>query len=300
MNLNQLNYFVSAAQLHSFTRAAEEHYISQTAITQQIRALEQSVGVQLFNREKRPVELTPAGEVFLIEAKAILERMDSAVSKARDAATGLVGSLRIGYIKGYERSDLSARLRRFHKSNPNILLTCFRCDTDALTAGLLGGSYDMVFTWDSADILQDPRIDRREVGRAPLMAVLYRRHPLAQRPSLRREDLKNERIIYMSPSHTGESRRDALLEERYFKAGYRPDIIAHSGDAESVLMMVDAEEGVSILPDYITGKLTNAENLVFVPMEGEKEYEAIYCAWKKADTNPALRRFVRENFDAVP
>lgn len=299
MNSNQLKYFVSAAQLHSFTRAANEHYISQTAITQQIRALEQSIGVQLFNREKRPVELTPAGAVFLIEAKAILERMEAAVSKTREAATGLVGSLKIGYIKGYERSGLSSWLRRFHKQNPNILISCFRCDTDTLAAGLLDGDYDMVFTWDSADILQNPQIANCQVESVPLVAVLYRRHPLAQRTSLRREDLKNEHIIYMSPGRAGVSRRDALFEERYLQAGYRPDIIAHSGDAESVLMMVDAEEGISILPDYITGKLTDTENLVFLPLEGDRELETIYCAWRRADSNPALHRFMSEVLSLV-
>ena len=75
MNQNQLKYFVAAAETRSFTKAAEQFYISQTAITQQIRQLEASLGCALFDRSTRPVTLTPAGKMFLMEAKAILERM---------------------------------------------------------------------------------------------------------------------------------------------------------------------------------------------------------------------------------
>lgn len=154
MNTNQLKYFVAVAQYRSFTKAANQYYISQTAITQQIRALEESMNVQLFNRSSRPVALTPAGRIFFLEAKAILERMETAVSKVKDASTGLVGTLRIGYTKGYERSDLSNKLRAFHLEYPNILLTCYRCDTDRLAAGLFNNEYDIIFTWDSTNILQ--------------------------------------------------------------------------------------------------------------------------------------------------
>ena len=126
MNINQLKYFVAVAEQRSFTKAAPQYYLSHTAVTQQVRALEESLGVQLLDRNSRPVSLTPAGAVFLKEAKAILVRMDTAVSRAKDASTGVVGSLRIGYTKGYERSTLSDKLRAFHRDHPNILLTCYR------------------------------------------------------------------------------------------------------------------------------------------------------------------------------
>ena len=152
MNLNQLRYFVSVAESGSFTRAAINQYISQTAITQQIRALEETVGAKLFDRNSRPVSLTPAGKVFLKEAREILGRMDVALSRIREASTGLEGDLRLGYTKGYEHSDLPKYLRVFHQEYPNVLLLCHRCDTDALASGLLSGEYDIIFTWDSTNI----------------------------------------------------------------------------------------------------------------------------------------------------
>ena len=78
MNINQLRYFIGVAEYQSFTKAASRYYITQTAITQQIRALESHLGVQLFDRNTRPVRLTPEGSVFLREAKAILERVEQA------------------------------------------------------------------------------------------------------------------------------------------------------------------------------------------------------------------------------
>ena len=292
MNINQLRYFVAVAEQRSFTKAANQYYLSQTAVTQQVRALEEALGVQLLDRNSRPVSLTPAGAVFLTEAKAILERMNSAVSRARDASTGLVGSVRIGYTKGYERSDLSNKLRTFHRDYPNILLTCFRCDTDMLAAGLLNGEYDIIFTWDSTNIRQDSQVELRLVERARLVVALYGSHPFVRRTALHRSELKNETILFMTPSSTGASFGDDHFMQLYQQAGYLPNILLRSNDAESILMMVAAEEGISILPAYCTDKLTNADNLIFVPLLGEEETEDILAVWRKDDPSQALRHFL--------
>ncbi|MCF2664308.1 LysR family transcriptional regulator [Oscillibacter valericigenes] len=292
MNINQLRYFVAVAEQRSFTKAANQYYLSQTAVTQQVRALEETLGVQLLDRNSRPVSLTPAGAVFLTEAKAILERMNTAVSRARDASTGLVGSVRIGYTKGYERSDLSNKLRAFHRDYPNILLTCFRCDTDMLAAGLLNGEYDIIFTWDSTNIRQESQVELRMVERARLVVALYGSHPFARRTALRRSELKNETILFMTPSSTGASFGDDHFMQLYQQAGYLPNILLRSNDVESILMMVAAEEGISILPAYCTDKLTNADNLIFVPLIGEEETEDILAVWRKDDPSQALQHFL--------
>lgn len=292
MNLNQLKYFVAVAEHRSFTKAANQYYLSQTAITQQIRALEALLEVQLFDRNSRPISLTPAGSVFLTEAKAILERMNTAVSRAQDASTGLVGSLRIGYTKGYERSDLSEKLRSFHREYPNVLLTCFRHDTDLLAAGLLNHEYDIIFTWDSTNIRQNEDLETRLIEQARLVVALYSSHPLSRRTSLHRAELKNEVILFMTPSSTGESYGDAFFMQLYQKAGYQPNILLRSNDVESLLMMVAAEEGISILPAYCTDKLTDADNLVFIPLIGDEEVEDILAVWHRNDPNLPLQHFI--------
>lgn len=294
MNTNQLKYFVSVAEHHSFTKAANQYYLSQAAITQQIRSLEETMGVQLFARNTRPVALTPAGSVFLVEAKAILERMDTALSRVREASTGLVGSLRVGYTKGYERSNLSAKLRDFHLEYPNVLITCFRHDTDLLAAGLMNGEYDIIFTWDSTDLRSTQGVEYKLIERVPLVVALYTGHPFAQRKSLRREELKGETLLYMSPSSTGYSTGDDYFLELYQKAGYQPNILLRSNDIESILMMVAAEVGISILPGYCASQLATAGNLVFIPLLGDEETEDILAFWRQDDPGQPLQHFTAE------
>lgn len=293
MNLNQLQYFIAAAETHSFTKAAEQYYISQTAVTQQIKALEESLGCALFDRTTRPVTLTPAGSVFLLESKAIIERMNNAIAHTRDASTGLVGTLHVGYTKGYERSNLSYRLRDFHRSFPNVLVNCYRASADVLAAGLLSEEYDIIFTWDSGNLSRDSSICCQEIEKAPLVVALYSNHPFAQRRFLRRSDLKNEAILYMSPSASGNSFGDAHFMNLYHEAGFLPNILFQSTDTESILMMVAAEEGISILPDYCTKKLEHADNLTFIPLTGENEVEIITALWRKDNADPALQHFLK-------
>ena len=251
------------------------------------------MGVSLIDRTRRPIALTPAGNVFLIEAKAIVERINTALSRVHDASTGLVGTLRIGYTKGYERSNLSNILRSFHLDYPNILITCYRCDTDMLAAGLFNNEYDIIFTWDSTNILEEGTIEYKLMELAPLSVALYNSHPLARRNSLSRKELKGEPILYMSPSGSPESYGDNHFLELYKQAGYQPNILFRSSDAESILMMVAAEQGISILPSYLTSKLTDAENMVFIPLTGEDEFEQIISVWKSDNQSPALNHFLK-------
>ena len=292
MNRNQLRYFVAAAESQSFTKAAEQFYISQTAITQQIRLLEDSLGCPLFDRSTRPVTLTPAGKIFLVEAKAILERMSQAADRVHDASTGLTGTLRVGYVRGYERSDLSVLIRSFHQKNSNVLITFYRCPTDVLAAGLTQHEYDIIFTWDSTDLKKQAGIEYITVEKARLVVALYAGHPLARHRQLRRSELRGETILYMSPDSANDSYGDAFFMQLYKAAGYKPNILFRSCDAESILMMVAAEEGISILPGYLTAKLYNADNLVFVPLIGDGEEEEIIAAWQQNNRNPALRQFI--------
>lgn len=293
MNLNQLRYFVSVAENGSFTKAAAQHYISQTAITQQIQALEENIGAKLLDRNSRPVSLTPSGKVFLKEAREILSRMDNALVRTREASTGLEGELRLGYTKGYEHSDLPRYLRRFHRQYPNVLISCYRCDTDMLATGLLNGDYDLIFTWDSTNLRKEEGLQWQVVEQVPLRVVLHSNHPLARRNQLTRKDLKQETILFMSPSGTGDSFGDAFYIRLYQQAGYQPNILLRSNDMESILMMVAAEEGISIVPEYSHPWDIGAENVVFVPLAGEGETEEILIAWRKNDANPALEHFLQ-------
>ncbi len=300
MNRNQLKYFVAAAESRSFTKAAEQFYISQTAVTQQMQLLEDVLGCALFDRSTRPISLTPAGKIFLSEAKAILDSMSRAAERVHDASTGLTGALRVGFVRGYERSDLSVLMRSFHMQNRNALISFYRCSTDVLAAGLMQQEYDVIFTWDSTNLKAQEGVEYLEVESAQLVVALYAGHPLAGRRRLSRAELRGETILYMSPDASNDSYGDAFFMQLYKDAGYKPNILFRSCDAECILMMVAAEEGISILPDYFTDKLYDADNLVFVPLVGGGEREDIIAAWQSSNSNPVLAQFLSVLKSSVP
>ena len=294
MNTNQLKYFISVGETRSFSAAAEENYITQTAMTQQIKALEDDLDLKLIDRSTRPITLTAAGLSFLNDAKLILKRLSDAKERASEASSGVSGTLRIGYIKGYERSGLSDQLRQFHRSLPGILLMCYRDTSDKLAAALQNGEYDIIFTWDSTNLKENKDFEAVQIERARLMAALYASHPLCQREYLERIDLKGESIIYMSPSELSDNYGDSQFMDLYRQAGYVPEILCRSTDVESILIMVASEEGISIMPDYCVKKINNAEGLVFLPMKGNQEVEEIHAIWKRDNENVALKHFTKQ------
>lgn len=122
MNSRQLEYFLAVAHELNFTKAAESMYVSQTAVTQQIKALEEQLGVSLFERTKKKVVLTPAGKVFLQEASSILNRIDTAVERTREASSGVIGSLEIGFSVGIGNTGLAEKIQAFNEKYPNIAM----------------------------------------------------------------------------------------------------------------------------------------------------------------------------------
>ena len=292
MNLNQLKYFIAAAENRSFTKAATQFYISQTAVTQQIKALEEVLGVPLFDRTMRPIALTPEGQTFLLEAKKILNEINHAVSMVQEVSVGLTGNLKIGYVKGYEFGKLASIIKQFKEHFPNIFVSYYRCDTDTLATGLVNGEYDLIFTWDSSELSRDCCINNLTIEESRLNVVMCKEHPLAKKQSIRRLDLKDENILYMTHSKDGNSIGDRRFKDLYYKSGFKPNVLFNSNDMESILMMISAGEGISIFPEYISEKQNCLSNLVSVPLYGENESVEIKALWHTENNNPAFWKFI--------
>ena len=268
MTSRQLEYFLTVARYLNFTRAAEALYVSQTAITRQIQVLEEEVGAQLFFRTKKQVQLTAAGQVFLTEARAILERTRSACRKAEAAAGGFSGRLKAGYIKGYEKTSFSNLLMTFHRENPGIRLELERGGADQLAQALESGSADLIFAPEYEGFLSGEEYGRLPLREYPLRAVVYSSHPFAQTAELRLEDLEGDELISRPP----------------FRVYDCPDI-------ENTFILISAEMGVCVLPEYATRHLTTARNLTVIPVTGQAP-SRILAYWKKDQANPALARML--------
>jgi DNA-binding transcriptional LysR family regulator len=184
-----LRYFVAVAEELHFTRAAERLYIAQPALSEQIRRLEGELGVELFRRTTRKVELTAAGEEFLARARRILTEADEALAEASRAARGEIGSIRVGTGATAGLEQVPRVLRAFREERPLVHLDLRQIDWEDYSGGLREGSVDAAFVWlpfelgglDVAVLHEEPRVVALQAG-----------HPLAAERELRMAQLVDE------------------------------------------------------------------------------------------------------------
>lgn len=294
MNLRQLEYFVSVAENLNFTKAAQKCFISQTAMTLQIQSLEEKVGVALLIRDKHHVELTPAGRVYLAEAKEILAKSEEAVKLARTAARGFMGGLTIGFIRGYEQSLFSETLRGFHETFPNISIELVRDNLSALYGLLEDDKCDVVFNL-SPYFQTYPTLCHRFLRAYPLMAVLYPGHPLADRRGVRYDELAREDFIIMQPKGRSNDEAEEVML-CYHRGGFVPRIVCREREVQTILLMVSAAMGVAVLPEYAVRYFGNTKNLRIVPIvkrDQTPETLDFEISWRAENANPAVEELLK-------
>lgn len=293
MNLNQLEYFVQVAECLNFTRAAEKCFISQTAITQQIRSLEKQIGVPLFIRDKHHVELTPAGRIYLNETKSLLRHSKDAVRLARLASDGVEGEVTIGFINGYGQSDFTEPLKSFHETYPKIRINLIRGNMSVLLEKLNRGECDLVITVTPFNN-EYPELQHRYLKSYPVMAVLPENHELAKKSELTYQELRQERFIMMEPANRPKDQMEESLLI-YERGGYLPDVTAVEGDPETLFLMIAVGLGISIIPEYVTRSYRKDLSLRILPMvkqDGTTEHVDVSVSWSEENPNPALRHLL--------
>lgn len=293
MNLNQLEYFISVAETLNFTKAAAKCFISQTAMTQQIRSLEKTVGVPLFIRDKHHVELTAAGRVYLNEARIILNRSNEALRMARLASEGLEGEITIGFIRGYGQSDFPEILRAFCTTYPTVKINLIRDNMSVLLDLLVNRQCDLTFTISPFQRIH-PDLKHIYMKSYPVMAVLYDGHPLANRSYLTYEELEGEKFIMMQPT---DRPKDQMEESMliYDRGGFLPDVVGVEGDQETLLLMISVGMGISILPEYIIRPYQKMKDVRILPMvrkDGSAETVDLEVNWSTENENPVLEKFL--------
>lgn len=292
MQIRQLEYFVAVSEHLNFTKAAKQFYISQTAVTQQIKALEHELGVQLFNRNNRRVELTPAGKTFLEDAKAILRRTRDAFDRAKRADTVFTGNINLGFVKGFEKTVLSDLLSDFHVQYPNISFSLTRENVSELYDGILDHNLDVIINLQySTDDLEE--MNTKLIRHYPLLAVMPASHPLAHRTGIKRSELRGYPLVDIKKSDSRYGETTTILNA-FTRAGFLPNVQYVSDDIETSILAVAAGIGYALLPSYITDSLSMKEKVIAVPIEGEEKQMTVIAAWHKENQNPALKRFLND------
>ncbi len=209
MLFRQMKYFISVVECSSFTEAAEQCYISQSAISQQIRSLEKELGVELIHRENRRFTLTPAGEYFYEQSKGILNEVEDIRRETFRIGKDKEMELKIGYLRCYSGQELHQAVAEFSRLYPEVSIHIVNGTHEELYDLLRFGGADLVLT-DQRRAFSD-KYANFQLLKCGCYAELSVRSPFAEQESVTMEELKRQACILIS------SREQQNIEEDYYK-----------------------------------------------------------------------------------
>ena len=209
MLFRQMKYFISVVECNSFTEAAEQCYISQSAISQQIRSLEKELGVELIHRENRRFTLTPAGEYFYEQSKGILNEVEDIRRETFRIGKDKEMELKIGYLRCYSGQELHQAVAEFSRLYPEVSIHIVNGTHEELYDLLRFGRADLVLT-DQRRAFSD-KYANFQLLKCGCYAELSVRSPFAEQESVTMEELKRQACILIS------SREQQNIEEDYYK-----------------------------------------------------------------------------------
>ena len=292
VELRHLRYFVAVAQEGHVTRAAERLGMQQPPLSQQIKALEREIGVQLFRRKARGVELTEAGRGLLADALSVLSRVQEAVEGARRTASGKQGRLRIGLPpSGPFHPFVPRMIRRFREACPLVSVSMEECLRAELIDGLHAGMLDVAFI--RASIAPPEGLDVHLLFDEPMIVALPSTHALAgsgmRAAAIRLVDLAAETFIVYARLQ-GPAFYEATLAA-CAQAGFSPRLGQEAPRIISALSLVASGLGVTLVPS--TMQSMTMDGVAFRPLHGPVQPKAfLSIAARREAPSAAMRDFV--------
>lgn len=291
MELHQLRYFVAVAEAGSMTLAAKRCRVAQPSLSQQVRRLEDSLGVTLFDRLGRGVVLTDAGRALLPRARRILAEVRDTGENLRSEAEGGAGRLAIGAIPTVAPFLLPPMLASLLADRPGCELLVREDLTDALVEGVVDNELDAAVT--STPITHE-LVGVEVVGREELLVVAPEGHPLAGLPSLTPDDLRGQATVGLHETHCLGEQIGAFCA----RAGVRPEVVCRTTQLATVLEMVRLGMGVSLVPSMAAAGAREL-GLVCRPLSGERPTREIAIVWRVGRTRSAAGRGLGERAAAA-
>ena len=235
----QMRYFIAVVDQNSFFEAAETCHISQSAISQQIKALERELGVELLERHGRRFVVTPAGRYFYNQARRQVDALDVIVCETRRIGSGEHQRLRVGVLNGFSGRVMQAAVGDFAAAHPNVTLTLATGTHEAIFQRMLAGEVDMVIN-DQRRALSDQYVNAYLTEQA-MGALVRREYAQARVSCIELSDLRDLLLICV----TGEAWRDAEVSWWRDTVGVQSDIL-FAENMDAALMNVSA--GIGFLP----------------------------------------------------
>lgn len=287
MELRYLRYFVAVAELGNFTRAAEKLRIAQPAISQQIKTLEDELGVMLLLRTKRSVKLTAAGHVFLRDATEILGRAEASRTNARRAAKGEIGTLSVGCFSSASSLFLPELIQIYREQFPAVRVHLAELTPSQQMDAFTRGTIDVGFT---RPLPKNHEKDFAQtlVYRDRIVAVLPDRHSLAASSSLRLEKLADDDWVLFKRSE-GPEQVDRFTQ-LCATAGFLPRIVSEPAMMQTVLMLVAAGIGVSLVPHCVS--CFHQPGVCFIPIRPTPSPLELLAVRPKGEPQPTVGAFL--------
>jgi DNA-binding transcriptional LysR family regulator len=283
VEFQQLRYVIALAQEANFTRAAARCHVVQSALSHQIKALETELGVSLFARTSRRVELTAAGEAFLPAARISLDAADRAVADAAAATGQIRGNLRIGVIPTVTAINLPATLRAFRHRHPQVQISLRVAGSDELEAGVTDGHLDIGVLGLPAN--RTPKgVACRDLGTDQLVVVLNHQHPLTKRERVSLADLAAETFADFPAGTPGRAQSDLA----FTAAGVHREVAFEALAADLMIDLVREGLAITLLPSRYPpdDPALTTVSIVNAPTRTE------YLAWSMLNPSPTTQAFL--------
>ena len=288
MELRHLRYFVAVAEELNFGRAAERLRIAQPPLSRQIRDLEREIGVALFERVPRGVELTPAGRAFLPEARLTLAQAERSQRTAQRAAQGESGRLRVGFVDAATHSGILPDVLSFFRAHlPSVGLSLFELDPLRQAEAFQEGRIDI-------GILHSPPLDAvrwlrvESIYAEPVILALPKTHPLAGRSRLALASLADESFVAFPRVVAPEMYDDIIVSCR--RAGFSPRIVQEAAGWHTLASLVSAGVGVGVVPRSISE--FQQSGVVYRSVRALDVEMSLAAVWKRSERSPVRERFV--------
>jgi DNA-binding transcriptional LysR family regulator len=283
VDLRHLRCFLAVAEERHFGRAARRLAMAQPPLSRQIQTLEGELGFRLFDRSRRRVELTPAGQAFVPHARRVFEALDLGVQEARRAAVGQTGRIAVGYLASVAFSGLTELVAAFRARSPQVEIALYELTMSEQVEAIKSRRLDVGFVRGP---VRDPDLASRLVRNEPLMVIVPAGHPLASERRLALSQLADHPFVSY-PRDRGPAFFDLIMRLCH-DAGFIPRIVQEATQLD-VVALVAAGFGVAIVP----GSLRHARRpgAVFRPIVGQPRTDLL-VAWRPDDTSPILRDFL--------
>jgi DNA-binding transcriptional LysR family regulator len=286
IELRPLRQFVAVAEELHFGRAAQRLAMTQPPLTQAVQALERALGVQLFERTRRSVALTPAGRALLEQARSLLQAAQALPAAVQAAAHGWAGRLRLGFVSSIAYGALPQWLRSFREARPDVQLQLLEATLDVQLAAFAAGEIDAGIVLH-APAAAPAGFAALTVLAEPMWLALPEGHPGASRKTLREHDFADSPLVIF-PRAVAPSLYDALLADLHAR-GITPRVAQEAIQMQTIVSLVSAGIGVAWVPETVTR--LQRPGVVYRRTAGAAVVAETSLIWREPAL-PVVQRFV--------